>query len=90
MKTTSISKTRIIPITELRRNFGEITKRLAEIDSLILTKGGEPFATLKAAPEAKEKLLRSVAGVWKNTSLDDDKIWKEAAKKKSRNAKIVL
>jgi len=66
----------IIPITDLRRNFGSITKRLAEIDSLILTKGGQPFAFLKAVPSEKKKLLMRTAGSWKNTDLDDDKLWK--------------
>jgi antitoxin (DNA-binding transcriptional repressor) of toxin-antitoxin stability system len=49
---------RIVSVTELRRNFGELTANLAEIDSLILTRGGEPFAILKAVPAEKRKLLR--------------------------------
>lgn len=81
---------RIVSVTELRRNFGEITINLAKIDSLILTRGGEPFAVLKSVPEEKMKILKKSAGAWKGTALDDDAIWKEVAKRKSRQAAIKL
>lgn len=74
----------IISITELRRNFGALTKNLAKTDAVILTKGGEPFAILKAAPVEKKKLLTKMAGVWKGTALDEDSLWKKVSKKKSR------
>lgn len=80
----------IISVTELRRNFGKITSRLAEVDPIILTKGGEPFAILKAAPREKRKILSKAAGSWKGTSLDSDKLWREVAKRKSRKRAIVL
>lgn len=75
---------KIISVTELRRNFGAITEKLAEIDSLILTRGGEPFAILKSAPEEKMKILRRAAGAWKGTALDNDPLWEKSLKKKSR------
>ena len=81
---------RIVSITELRRNFGELTNDLAKVDELILTKGGEPFATLKATPNEKRKILNKAAGAWKSTPLDSDKLWAEALKKKSRKENIVL
>lgn len=81
---------KIISITELRRKFGEVTENLAKTDSIILTKGGEPFAILKAASEEKRKLLRKTAGVWKNTPLDNDALWKNVSKKKSRKKAIIL
>lgn len=81
---------KIISITELRRNFGEISRNLVKTDAVILTKGGEPFAILKAAPEEKRKLLARTAGVWKATSLDNDALWKKVAKKKSRKQSISL
>lgn len=81
---------RIVSVTELRRNFGEITANLAEIDSLILTRGGEPFAVLKAVPEEKMKILRRVAGAWKGTALDDDNLWRKVFKRKSRKTAINL
>lgn len=86
---TSLYK-RIISITELRRNFGEITQNLAEEESLILTKGGEPFAILKAVPSEKKKILKKAAGAWGNTELDKNSLWKEVLKRKSRKTPISL
>ncbi len=83
-------KEKIIPITELRRNFGEVTVDLAKYDRIVLTKGGWPFAVLKSAPEIKRGLLREAAGRWEKTPLDDDKLWREAGKKKSRHRAIKL
>ncbi len=80
----------IISITDLRRNFGEITANLDKIEEIILTKGGEPFAILKSAPEVKRKMLKKSAGVWKGTSLDNEKIWREVLKRKSRKASISI
>lgn len=81
---------RIISITELRRNFGEVTTDLARMDSLILTRGGEPFAVLKAVPAEKKKVLKKAAGAWKGTSLDSDKVWEEVFKRKSRKTSTRL
>lgn len=81
---------RIISVTELRRNFGEITANLAAIDYLILTRGGEPFAVLKAAPEIKRKSLMKTAGAWKDTELDDDRLWTEVFKRQSRKTPVKL
>ena len=81
---------RIVSVTELRRNFGEITANLAKIDSLILTRGGEPFAILKAVPEEKKKILRGAAGAWEGTVLDSDALWKKVSKRKSRKTAVTL
>ena len=81
---------KIISVTELRRNFGEITAGLIRIDELILTKGGQPFAVLKPAPAMKKKLLLTTAGAWKDTAADSDKIWLNVAKKKSRKSPVKL
>lgn len=81
---------KIIPITELRRNFGAVTEELAKIESLILTKGGKPFAVLRAMPGEKKKILMKSAGAWKNTKLDTNKLWKQVFKRKSRRSSINL
>ncbi len=81
---------RIIPITDLRRNFGALTQNLATIESLILTRDGQPFAILKAVPSVKRKVMRKAAGAWHKTPLDDDKIWKEVFKRKSRSKSIIV
>lgn len=69
--------TKIIPISDLRRRFGEIEAMLARIDELILTKKGRPFATLRASGEVKRDLMETTAGALKGTGWGDDKIWKE-------------
>lgn len=81
---------RLVSVTELRRNFGKITANLAKIDSLILTRGGEPFAILKATPGEKIRVLKKVAGAWKGTALDNDGLWEQVAKKKSRKTRVKL
>lgn len=81
---------RIVSITELRRNFGELTANLGRIDSLILTKGGEPFATLRAVPLEKMKVLKKAAGAWRGSDLDDDEVWRKVGKRKSRKKTISL
>lgn len=81
---------KIIPITDLRRSFGEYTTNLARIDSLILTKGGEPFAILKALPSEKRKVMRKAAGAWKDTSLDSDTLWRKVRSRASRRKPLSL
>lgn len=76
--------TRIIPITDFRRNFGENTNDILMVESYILTKGGRPFATMKAAPELRREAMKKFAGSLKGTDLYDDKIWTEVFKRKSR------
>lgn len=89
MDTVNLPK-KIISVTELRKNFGEICVNLPKIDSLLLTRGGEPFAVLRALPAEKMKVLEKVAGLWKNTSLDNDNLWKKVFKRKSRKETISL
>ena len=81
---------KIIPITDLRRNFGKVTEELLSIESFILTKGGKPFAILKAAPELRREKMKNFAGCLKNADLDDDNIWKEVLKRKSRKEPIII
>lgn len=81
---------KIISITELRRNFGEISEDLLSVESFILTKGGRPFAILKAAPELRREKLKKYAGCLKETDLDDNNIWKEVLKRKSRKEPIII
>lgn len=82
--------TMIIPITDLRRRFGEVTKNLSSYEKIILTKGGRPFAELRASGEVRKRSLEKAKGAWKGTSLDDDNLWREVFKKKSRKASVVL
>ena len=76
--------TRIIPITDLRRNFGGETDDILSVESYILTKGGKPFAIMKASPELRKEKMRMAAGAWKGTALDDDDLWEDILVRKSR------
>lgn len=79
---------RIVSITELRRNFGRLTASLPLVESLILTKGGEPFATLKAVPEEKRKIMKRAAGAWRGLSVDDASFWQKILRRKSRRNRV--
>ena len=81
---------KIVSITELRRNFGALTEDLPEIEELILTKGGEPYATLRAVPGEKMKILKKSAGTWKNTKLNSNLLWKGVFYRKSRRSPIKI
>ena len=85
-----MSDVRIVPITDLRRKFGEITSDLVEVGEIILTKDGRPFAILRAAADEKRRLMKECAGSLKGTALDDDKVWKEVLKRKSRKLPVNL
>ncbi len=79
-----------ISINDLRRNFGDIEKNLPFVDRFIITKKGRPFAVLSAAPTVKKELMKKTAGAFKGTTLDNNKLWNDVLKKKSRKQSIVL
>jgi prevent-host-death family protein len=81
---------KVVPITDLRRNFGELTANLATGSDLVLTKDGRPFAVLKAAPEEKRRAMKELAGSLKGSILDDDALWAEVLRKRSRKNAIDL
>ena len=81
---------KIIPISDFIRKFGEYTAILPKIDKLILTREGRPFAEIKATASEKNKKLLSMAGMWKDTELDDDKLWKKVLTRKSRKKIIKI
>lgn len=81
---------KFISINDLRRNFGEIEKSLPLIDHFVVTKKGKPFAILCATSDTKRELMKKTAGVFKGTDLDNDRVWKDILKKKSRKENIVL
>ena len=85
---TYIDKT--IAISDLRRKFGEIEKALPYVDHFILTKKGKPFATLTATSSVKKSLMKKTAGAFKGTELENDAVWKEVSKRKSRRTDIRL
>lgn len=80
----------IVAISDLRKKFGEIEAMLPYIEYITITKKGKPFATLSATSEVKKSVLKKFAGSFKSTDMDDDKIWKEVLKRKSRKKPIRL
>ncbi|KKP61452.1 MAG: hypothetical protein US48_C0020G0009 [Candidatus Levybacteria bacterium GW2011_GWA2_37_36] len=80
----------IIPISDLRRKFGEIEALLPYVENFTITKKGRPFATLTATDDIKKSIIKKYAGAFKNTDLDNDSIWGEVLKKKSRKKQIKI
>lgn len=80
----------IISINELRRNFGQVEKTLPFVDYFIITKKGRPFAHLTATPTVKKELMKKYAGAFRGTMLENESLWKEVLKRKSRKTDISL
>lgn len=80
--------TKIVPITDFVRKFGMYADLLPSVNELVLTRGGRPFATVKATPEEKNRELLACAGIWKGTKLDNDTFWKKARTRKNRRKLI--
>ena len=78
-----------ISADHLRRNFGEIKKKLPFID-FIITDRGNPVGVLKATTEMKKQLMKQTGGAFKGTDLDSDALWQEVEKKTSRKEDIIL
>jgi hypothetical protein len=79
-----------IPISEMRKRFGEIEAMLPYVDFITITKKGKPLANLVAVPEIKKSLLKKFAGSLRKTDLDDNKIWNKSLRKKSRKKIIKI
>jgi len=80
---------RIIPITDFIRKFGDYAAILPFIDELIVTREGRPFATIKATPEEKNRELLKCVGLWKGSVLDSDNFWKKVLKRKNRLGPLI-
>lgn len=80
----------VVAISDLRKKFGEIEAMLPYIEYLTITKKGKPFATLSATLEVKKSIIKNLAGSLKNTDMDNDGLWKEILKRKSRKKPIRL
>ena len=79
-----------IPISDLRRKFGDIESALPYVDYFILTKKGKPFAILSATLETKKAVIKKFAGAFKHSGLDDDNFWKKVLKRTSRKTSVKL
>lgn len=79
-----------IPISELRKRFGEIEQALPYTDRIVITKKGKPFASISAVPSVKQERMRTFAGALHDTALDNDALWDGVKQKKSRKGPITL
>jgi len=82
--------TRIIPVTDFIRKFGDWAEILPSIDKIILTREGRPFATVKASAEIKNEKLLALAGIWKDTKLEKDSLWEKVLTRKNRKNPVKL
>ena len=86
----STGTVKTIAINDLRRKFGEVEKELPYVAKFIITKKGKPFAVLSVDPDIKREMLKKSAGAFKGTELDNDDLWKDILKRKSRKKSIIL
>jgi hypothetical protein len=84
-----LGEEKTISIDDLRRNFGEIKKSLPFV-TFIITDRGNPIGRLTATREMKKELMKSTAGAFKGTELDNDELWNDVLKKHSRKEDITL
>ena len=82
--------TRIIPVTDFIRNFGFYSDLLVEVDKLILTREGRPFATVETTPEEKNRKLLSLRGSWDGKLFEDDAVWKAVLIRRNRKNPIKI
>jgi len=82
--------TKIIPVTDFIRKFGDYAAILPRVDKIILTREGRPFATVKAVPEEKNNELLGFSGIWKGSELDSDKLWQSVLTRKNRKTPVKL
>lgn len=81
---------KIIPVSDFIRKFGDYAEMLPMVDKIILTRDGRPFATVKATPEEKNRELLNFFGLWKGTKLDSDKFWSKVLTRKNRRQQTRL
>ena len=82
--------TKIIPITDFIRKFGEYADMLSSLDMLILTREGRPFATVAATPEEKNRKLLSLRGTWDGKLFENEAIWKTVLTRRNRKKPIKI
>lgn len=80
----------IIPITDFVRKAGEYAARLPSLEKIILTKGGRPFAELKATPEEKNKKLIALIKSFDGKLFENEEVWKAVFTRRNRKKPIKI
>ena len=78
-----------VPATDFVRKFGYYTDLLPKVNKINVTRGGKKVGVFSIPPEQKKKAFRAFAGSLKGTGFDNDEIWKEVFKRKSRKEPII-
>lgn len=82
--------TKIIPITDFIRKFGEYADKLSSLDKIILTREGRPFAQLTATTQEKNRKLLSLRETWDGRLFKNKAIWKKVLARRNRKTKIKI
>lgn len=76
--------TKIIPITDFVRKFGQYADMLSSMDKIILTREGRPFAEVKATPQEKNRKLLALMKTWDGKLFENEAIWKKVLIRRNR------
>ncbi len=87
LNTEEITK-RLIPITEFRRNAGEILREIETIGTVIITKGGKPIVELRPLKETNKKdKLKKTFGAWKDLDIESEILYKKILKWRKKGSR---
>ena len=78
------ANTPIVPVTDFVRNFASYMASLPGLSEIVLTRDSYPVATIKATSQSKNTELKKLFGVWKGTTLDNDKLWEDVLKRRNK------
>ena len=80
--------TPIISATDFVRNFSNYVDNLIpRVSEVTVVRDSVPILMIKATPHLKNAHLRKFFGIWKGTTLDNDKLWADVLKRRNRKIK---
>ncbi len=83
--------TTIAPITDFIRRTKYYEDLLCKnVREIVLTRDGWPFMEVKLTNQERNRRLLALAGTWKGTELDDDKLWAKVFVRRNRKTPIKL
>lgn len=80
----------IIPITDFVRKAGEYADRLPSLEKIIITRGGRPFAELKASPQEKNRKLIELIKSFDSKLFENEEVWKAVFTRRNRKKPIKI
>jgi len=82
--------TKIIPITDFVRKFGQYADMLSSLDKIILTREGWPFAEVKSTPQEKNRRLISLLKTWDGRLFENKAVWKKVLVRRNRKKPVKI